>query len=127
MGLYYRKDLFNLSNCWLSPEGKVIVGDDEFDGTAFHENLGYCIIRDLQNFKSKEETTKWFFTYFGGGYASEWLEDLGYVKLHGFRVESIEAKWITLADRRLTFQQKQKIRNWCRANGRTWDDAVVVV
>lgn len=125
MTLIKRKELFKLSNCWLSPEGEIIVGDDEFDGNSFHEELALCIIRDLKCFQTKMDAFDWIHENFWNKYAYDWLEEQGWIRLHGFR-QSDRARWITFQDQKLTFQQKQKIRKWCELNGKTWDEAVQV-
>ena len=124
MGTITTKTLFQINNCWLSPKGAVIVRDDEFDGHAFHEDLGYCIIRDLENFKDKDAACLHIQTYRGGS-AVECLEDAGFVRLHGFQVDAKQAKWVIPEGTKLTFHQKLKIKNWCKLNGRNWDDAVL--
>jgi hypothetical protein len=118
-------NLFNLTDCWLSPKGEIVIGDDEFDGNTFHEELALCLIRDLKGFAGKREAYCWLRDVFGNKDAYDWLEEEGWIRLHSMR--RIErARWITYEDQRMTFQQKQKIRQWCKVNGKTWKDAVWV-
>lgn len=124
MGIIKTKNLHKLNNCWLSPQGEVITGDDEFDANSWHEDLGFCIIRDLENFPSKDAAFKYIRKYCGGG-STEWLEDGGFIRLHGFRVEANESKWVIPPDSKISFQQKMVIRNWCKLNNVNWDAAVM--
>lgn len=126
MSLIHRTDLFKLADCWLSPKGEVIVGDEDEILHAYHENLAECIIREMKGFETTSDARMWFLeTQGGNAYAYDWLEQQGWIRLHGFR-ESDRARWITFQDQKLTFHQKQKIRQWCKVNNKTWDEAVQV-
>lgn len=116
-------NLLNLTNCWLSPQGEVFVWDDEMNGDAFHEELALCIIRDLQGFDTYNDAWSWIHDLEDSpSYAYVWLEDNGWIRLHGFRVESSRARWIINGT--MTFQQKMKIRQWCKINEVSWEKAV---
>lgn len=69
-------ELKGLEKCWLSPKGVIINNDREFEGTAWHEDLAFCILRDLWGMEEKLDAFEKVHEKYNGSSTGE-LEDLG--------------------------------------------------
>lgn len=96
---------------WLSPKGEFYT----MNGHSGHERVAYDIIDGLginEEYEKWEENNNYSYGY-------EYLEFLGWIRLHGYT----EPLWI-LYDITPTFVQKQKIKQWLKFRGLSWDKGV---
>jgi hypothetical protein len=120
--LYFTDELLGLTKCWLSPKGEIIVGASDSDNIASHEQLALSILRNMRGGdEDRWGTYEWVRNCSEFLYAYEYLETLGYIRLHGFN-DVLRARWIIT--QKMSFIQKQKIKLWCIVNKLSWDTAV---
>ncbi len=117
-------DLKDLNNAWLSPTGRLVFRDKQFDGGAagWHNQLGLCILRDLWKLDHYLYAFKRVSKKFNHNAMDE-LEDLGWLRLHGFG--GLTPVWVLPAKRKPTAKQAATIQDWCLANNRDYDSCFV--
>jgi len=115
-------ELKDLNNAWLNPKGVLVNKSEEFwgDSVGWHENLACCILRDIWGLKSQLDAFNRVHDESYGHYAYEELQDLGWIRLHGFG--GLAPKWILPHGKKLTKAQEETILDWCNANGIKYDE-----
>ena len=107
-----------LKNAWLSPAGQLITDHEDFDSSSsWHLDLASCILKDLYGWKSKNgwcDMDEYRYTN-----VAEGLENMGYVKLHGFG--GLRPVWVVPCGKRLTSIQESVVVDWAIANGLKYD------
>jgi hypothetical protein len=104
-------NLRQLRQCWLSPTGEI-------RGLFLnHESEAFEILKELGKYKyffrQKLDRKNRFH------YAYEYLETLGWIRLH-----AAKQKWILM--KRPTFLQRKVIKDWCMYNNVTYDKSVEI-
>lgn len=113
-------NLLNLNNAWLSPTGRWVIKDREFDSMkgAWHEELALCILRDIWNVKSRLDAFDKVNQKFNNT-AIEELENIGWIRLHGYG--GIIPKWIA-PQNEITKKQQIEIVDWCNVNNKIYEN-----
>lgn len=98
-----------LRECWLSPDGEVR------GCWPNHEGEAYDILREIgkyEDFNRRSDEME-------VAYAYEYLESLGWIRLH-----APTQKWI--CEKRPTARQRKVIKEWCFDNSVKFDDALSI-
>ena len=116
-------NLKGLKNAWLSPTGRLIIGDkkEALDLYAWHQDIACVIIRDEQGFKSHKDAFFWVAEMRFNYSPTQYLEDRKWIRLQS--LGNLKPRWIKDAFQRLTKAQERVIVDWCEANDRRYDDA----
>lgn len=113
-------ELKNLNNAWLSPYGQYITTHHKFydEPFAWHNRLANCILIDKFEVDDFLDLSKRLNDE-GFSYAYEYLENQGWVRLHGFG--GLPPKFVKVKNK-LTPEQELAVIDWCVANNVKYDD-----
>lgn len=113
-------ELKGLENAWLSPTGRIVVTHPEFNnnynGVAWHNILATCIFMDIKHSTNYLDTFHELYT--GHKEIYEQLEDLGWIRLHGYG--GLKPRWIIPYGKKITKSQENVILDWCNANNESY-------
>lgn len=113
------EDLRKLTNCWLSPTGKVKIGHN-IGLSSTHISLAWEILAT----KAKKTVDELFLEMIKNNAPNHQrpdyiLEDMGWVKLQDVLGEP---RWVIQQFKKLTKKQQRFILDWCLANNVSYND-----
>ena len=118
-------DLKGVTNGWLMPNGQLVIDHLNAETfSSFHNELAQHVIMDHFKLKDTLEAMDYCDDVLNVSYATDYLEDGHWIRLHGF--PGCEPEWI-VNNIKPTSGQTETMLDWCIVNLKNYEKVVLFI